>query len=349
MDNLAHTLVGAALGQAGLKRKTGLGMATLMIAANLPDIDAFGLLIGENLAWRRGWTHGPIALVVLPLLLTAAMVAFDRWQSRRGKRPEARLPVRPGWVLVLAYIGILSHPLLDFLNTYGIRCLMPFSERWFYGDALFIIDIWVWLTLALGIWWSRRKERSDGSRRTGGVGRPALAALVLVAAYAGAMGVGSAVAERFVTRDVEARGLGVPQRVVASPVPLDPFRRRIVFDMGAAYGFGDLRFLPRTRFTPEPGLTPTNMDNPAVALAARQSKPMADFLYWSRLPFVEVKEGAGGTEVILGDARYNRLPGDGRFTVRALIPGGSPADPTSGPVSARPTAPAAPQPASLTE
>ncbi|HEY4546241.1 MAG TPA: metal-dependent hydrolase [Pedomonas sp.] len=225
MDNLAHTLVGAALGQAGLKRKTGLGMATLMIAANLPDIDAFGLLIGENLAWRRGWTHGPLALVVLPLLLTAAMVVFDRWQSRRGKRPEARLPVRPGWVLALAYIGILSHPLLDFLNTYGIRCLMPFSERWFYGDALFIIDIWVWLTLALGIWWSRRKERPGGSRRTGAVGRPALAALVLVAAYAGAMGVGSAVAERFVTRDVEARGLGVPQRVVASPVPLDPFRR----------------------------------------------------------------------------------------------------------------------------
>lgn len=316
MDNLAHTLVGAALGQAGLKRKTGLGMATLMIAANLPDLDVIGLLIGENLAWRRGWTHGPIALVVLPLVLAGLMVAFDRWQARRGKRPEARLPVRFPWVLALAYIGILSHPLLDFLNTYGIRCLMPFSERWFYGDALFIIDIWVWLTLALGLWWSRRKERSADTS----VGRPALAALVLVAAYAGAMGVGSLVAERFVTMDVEARGLGTPQRVVASPVPLDPFRRRIVFDMGREYGFGDLRFLPQTRFVPEPELTPTNMDNPAVQRAAQQSKEMADFLYWSRLPFVEVKQGPTGTEVVLGDARYNRLPGDGRFTVRAVLP-----------------------------
>ena len=36
MDNLAHTLAGAALGEAGLKKKTGLAMATLMIAANLP-------------------------------------------------------------------------------------------------------------------------------------------------------------------------------------------------------------------------------------------------------------------------------------------------------------------------
>jgi len=338
VDNLAHTLVGAALGQAGLKRKTGLGMATLMIAANLPDIDAFGLLIGENLAWRRGWTHGPIALVVLPILLAFAMVAFDRWQERRGKRPETRLPVRFGWVLGLAYIGILSHPLLDFLNTYGIRCLMPFSERWFYGDALFIIDIWVWLTLAVGIWWSRRKER----RGFEAVGRPALAALVLVAAYSGAMGVGSLVAERFVAKDVAARGIGTPQRVVASPVPLDPFRRRIVYDMGQAYGFGDLRFLPALSFTPEPGLTPTNMDNPALARAAQQSKQIADFLYWSRLPFVEVKEAAGGTEVVLGDARYNRLPGDGRFTVRAVVPGATQS-------AVPPKEPAAPPPASTTE
>lgn len=344
MDNLAHTLVGAALGQAGLKRKTGLGMATLMIAANLPDLDAFGLLFGHNLAWRRGWTHGPIALVVLPLLLALVMVWFDRWQAGRGKRPEARLPVRFGWVLALAYIGILSHPLLDFLNTYGIRCLMPFSERWFYGDALFIIDIWMWLTLALGVWWSRRKERQGMSAG----GRPALAALVLVAAYAGAMGVGSAVAERFVTQDIEARGLGTPQRVVASPVPLDPFKRRIVYDMGASYGFGDLRFAPVYTFTPEPDLTPTNMDDPAVRLAAGQNKAFADFLYWSRLPFVEVKRGPGATEVVLGDARYNRLPGDGRFTVRAVLPGPAAAAPPEAMPSGTPTAQAAQPQASQT-
>lgn len=61
MDNLAHTLVGAALGYAGLKSRTGLGMATLMISANLPDIDVLGIPFGETLAWRRGWTHGPIS------------------------------------------------------------------------------------------------------------------------------------------------------------------------------------------------------------------------------------------------------------------------------------------------
>ena len=105
MDNLAHSLAGAALGEAGLKKKTGLGMATVIIAANLPDVDALGLLFGENLAWRRGWTHGPIAMLVLPPLLVSAMVLFDAWQARRGTRPAKRLTIHVGWLLALAYVG----------------------------------------------------------------------------------------------------------------------------------------------------------------------------------------------------------------------------------------------------
>ena len=37
MDNLTHSLVGALIGQAGLKRKTGLAMPALIVGANLPD------------------------------------------------------------------------------------------------------------------------------------------------------------------------------------------------------------------------------------------------------------------------------------------------------------------------
>jgi inner membrane protein len=316
MDNLAHTLAGAALGEAGLKRKTGLGMATLMIAANLPDLDALGLFFGHNLAWRRGWTHGPVAWVLLPPVLAWVMVMFDRWQARRGTRPPDRLPVRPGWVLALAVAGVLSHPLLDFLNTYGIRCLMPFSERWFYGDALFIIDLVVWVSLGLGVWLARRR----GRRGRAHPGRPALAALLLVAAYSAGMGGASAWAERYVGRDVAARGLATPSVVVASPVPFNPFRRDIVYSTGDAYGFGELRWTPAPNLTLEPGLVPTNMKDPAVLRAAQQDKAVADFLYWSRLPFAEIERRAGEARVTIGDARYNRRPGDGRFTVRAAVP-----------------------------
>jgi inner membrane protein len=313
MDNLAHALAGAALGHAGLKNQTGLGTATLVIAANLPDIDAVAGLFERSLAWRRGWTHGPIGLVLLPVVLVLAMVAFDRWQAARGTRPRTRDPVRVRWLLALAYIAILSHPLLDLLNTYGVRILMPFSERWFYGDALFIVDIWLWAALALGVAASRRRGRRGDS----GAARPAIVALMAVVMYAGGMVASGIAAERYAAREVVARGIRLA-RVVASPVPINPFRRRIAFHTGDAMGFGDLRWTPAPQLTLEADLIPTNMAHPAVRAAARDRR-VSDFLYWSRLPFADVRQEADGTRVTIGDARYSRRPGEGFFTVRATV------------------------------
>lgn len=317
MDNLAHTLAGAALGQAGLKRRTGLGMATLMIAANIPDIDGVTMLMGRSLALRRGWTHGPIALLLLPVALALCMVAFDRWQTRRGTRPGDRLPVRAGWLLALGYIGIASHVLMDLLNTYGVRCLMPFSDRWFYGDILFIVDVWLWTVLALGIGLSRRRERR-GQRSAA---RPAVIALLLTTLYVGAMdGIGRA-AETFTADYLVTHGLPRPQRVLASPVPVDPFRRQILFETDEQYGFGDFRWgLAGSRLTLDPDLIPTSLNDPMVLRAAKQNRDAADFLYWSRFPFATLYRHPHGTEVIIGDARYNRRPEDGRFVVRTVIP-----------------------------
>lgn len=321
MDNLAHTLAGAALGQAGLKHRTGLGMATLMIAANLPDLDALALLAGHNVAWRRGWTHGPLALLVLPVLLTLLMLWFDRWQTRRGTRPAARLPVRPGWLLALAGIGMVSHPLMDWLNVYGIRCLMPFSDRWFYGDVLFIIDVWLWGALGLGIWLSRRRERQGRDDAP----RPALVALLVATAYVVSMAVGGHMAERYAERAIVARGLPRPERILASPVPIDPFARDILFETGDAYGFGDFRWAPTPSLILAPELVPTNMADPAIIRAAARDKGVADLLVWSRFPFAEMRRSPQGTEVILGDARYHDRPDGGPFSVRAWLPGSAPA------------------------
>ena len=141
MDNLTHSMLGAVLGQTGLKKKTGLGMAALIIGANIPDIDAACTLMGtQSLVLRRGITHGVLAMMILPLILTAILMQFDISQTRRGTRPPDRLPVRPGWLLLLSFIGTASHPLLDSFNSYGVRMMAPFSSRWFYGDMLFIID-----------------------------------------------------------------------------------------------------------------------------------------------------------------------------------------------------------------
>jgi len=64
MDPLAHTLLGATLAESGLKRRSRYATATLLIGANLPDIDAVANLWGADAALhsRRGVTHGVIAM-----------------------------------------------------------------------------------------------------------------------------------------------------------------------------------------------------------------------------------------------------------------------------------------------
>lgn len=151
MDNLAHSLVGAWMAEAGLKRKTPLATATLVIGANLPDIDGFTMLLGSDtsLYLRRGLTHGVIALAVLPWALAGGVMLWDR-HVRRRRHPDKE-PARFWPLLVLSYLSVLSHPLLDWTNTYGVRVLMPFDGRWFYGDFIFIIDPWMWLLAAAAV------------------------------------------------------------------------------------------------------------------------------------------------------------------------------------------------------
>lgn len=147
LDNLTHTLVGAAIGRAGAHRTTPLATASLMVAANAPDVDILAFVGGEYtaLALRRGVTHGIPALVVLPFLVTAGVVAWDRF-VRSARKPHSP-PVRPGWILLWSTVGLVTHPVLDWMNTYGMRWWLPFDGSWSYGDALFIIDPWIWLGL----------------------------------------------------------------------------------------------------------------------------------------------------------------------------------------------------------
>ena len=146
MDPLTHTLAGASLARTSLGRSTRLAGAALIVGANLPDLDVLSYLAGADVAlgFRRGWTHGPVGLLFLPAVWTACLVGLDALLRRRGRE---RPPVNAARLLALSYLACLTHPMLDWLNTYGVRLLMPFDGRWFYGDAVFIIDPWLWLIL----------------------------------------------------------------------------------------------------------------------------------------------------------------------------------------------------------
>jgi inner membrane protein len=314
VDNVTHALVGAALGEAGLKRRTGLAMATLIIGANLPDLDVLAIPFDDPLTFRRGWTHGPLALLVLPFLLTAVIVGWDHWQSRRGTRPAERLPVRPSGVLLLAFAGVLSHPFLDWLNTYGIRLLMPFSHEWFFGDAVFIVDPWIWSALGAGVWLSRHRHRRDTGRPL----RPARLALGVVAGYIAVMIMGSRAAERSAVREVEAVNAGPVERIMAGPVPVNPFRRELILDVGDAYRFGSVAWTPRAEVVLEPGRLPKRFQEPAVQ-AALPDRQIQNFLVWSRFPFFEVEPGEDRVRVHVSDARFSRTATGGWMSRSVVV------------------------------
>ncbi len=344
MEPLAHTLAGACLAETGLNRVTPLAAPTLIIAANLADLDGACYLHSADLAFgfRRGLTHGVLACIILPILLTAAMVVFDR-TIRQKRHPEA-IPAKPVPLFWLSLAGVLSHPFLDWLNTYGVRLLMPFSDRWFYGDTLFIVDPWLWIILgsAVMIGWTVTRRgvilwTVIGTGTTLLVAfnplvpawtriawlvslavligarvllspatrpRVAVGALVIAAMYIATMYGGSRAAERQVRVLAAERGWQVG-RVAAMPVPTEPTRRVVIAETPTRYLLVPLDWTGGPAPDVEPTVVERGTSHPAIDAALRVPA-LQGTRRWLRFPSYEViPRPNGGYLVIIRDARFS--------------------------------------------
>lgn len=147
MDNLTHSLVGLTAAKAGLERLSPGATVLCVLAANSPDSDVAILLFGDRwdyLQHHRGITHALIGTAFLALLLPLIFYGIDRlWARVRGQSPKTKFR----GLLIVSLIVSATHPLLDWTNNYGVRPLLPWSPRWFYGDLVFIIDPFLWVVL----------------------------------------------------------------------------------------------------------------------------------------------------------------------------------------------------------
>lgn len=343
MDPLAHTLVGASMAETGLRHRSRFATVALIIGANAPDIDAFATLAGPDAMYgfRRGWTHGPVGMALLPVLMTGLLWAIDRWRPRKDDGP----PVRPRALLAISYLAVLSHPALDWLNNYGVRLLMPFDGRWFYGDAIFIIDPWMWLSMAAAVVLARTgspmgivtwlvvgiattglvmwapfvpmvikgmwvavvaliviaRLRPNVVKRSALVARTALATL---AVYIALNLVGSAIA-RGQARDWLASRDVETTHVMAGPLPANPFLRDVIAFDGNRYHFVEVDWLAEE--TLKTSHEPIPMNDGPIARAARGIPELAGFSNWLRFPSYEVIERPDGHRVWIRDVRYSRI------------------------------------------
>jgi inner membrane protein len=147
MDNLTHSLVGLTAAKAGLERLSPGATTLCVLAANAPDSDIVALAFGDRwtfLQHHRGITHSIVGVFFLAILLPVIFYGFDWiWSRFRNQTPKTKFK----GLLIASFIASATHPLLDWSNNYGIRFLLPWSDRWSYGDLIFIVDPYIWLIL----------------------------------------------------------------------------------------------------------------------------------------------------------------------------------------------------------
>lgn len=358
MDPLTHTLLGANLAATRLGVTTRLAGAALTIGANLPDVDGVTYWLGDDaaLGFRRGWTHGVLALALLPLVQLGLLLLYDRL------RPHPTLRASPRWLLGLSTLAIWSHPFLDWLNTYGVRWLLPFRPTWFYGDAVFIMDPWIWAALGIGWLAGRRPSWTLAStwavatlllarvvarrsaehlpvviavaavlllallwrwparepRRARAI---ATAALTLVGIYVGVRIALSAATEREARRQLAALGMEA-DRIMAGPHPLDLLRWTVVAQGPEEYRYGTFDWRAG-ELAIVPDRIPLPTDTP-VWRAARTHPAARGFFTWTRFPAYEVERDGETARVYLFDVRRGGRARSGFATRTIALPAESP-------------------------
>ena len=314
MDNLTHTAIGLFLSRIGPGKWSPRATAVMLVAANIPDADAVSWLGGSlnYLNYHRHLTH---SFLLAPVMAITAVAVV----RLAGRKPVAWLGA-----FCAALLAVASHLALDWTNVYGIRLLLPFSQRWLRADITGVIDLWIWAILAIGVaapFLGRLvgSEISSGSAKTRHHGRGfAWFALLGVLFY----DTGRAVIHSRVVASLESHLVEgvVPLRVAAMPDPVNPFKWRGIVETPGAYVVQDLNLLrdPGERGTvfhkPDP--------DPAIEIA-RRTLVFRDFLRFSQYPLWRVTPNSAlenGKIVELFDMRFGTPLAPG-FMTRASIDG----------------------------
>lgn len=151
MDNLTHSLAGFASVEVlntwkPQTRKTYLvAQLTALLANNFPDIDMVytGIVPGKlgYLIHHRGHTHTIFLGALFSVLIGYLGVYLLKRRAGEVQKSEKH------FLYGVALLGGLLHIFMDSWNTYGVHPFWPISSRWFYGDAVFIIEPVLWMSL----------------------------------------------------------------------------------------------------------------------------------------------------------------------------------------------------------
>ena len=162
VDNLAHTLVGVAIGRSIGGDKIPAAGWIGAVAANAPDWSEPLLFrldrpSGAFYTLHRGITHSFIGAAVETVAITLAVWGIFALARRRAP-PRA---LHPLLLLLLVFLAVASHLYMDWQGSYGVRPFLPWSGRWYYGDWVAIADPVYWLVPLVALAWGAERHWRD--------------------------------------------------------------------------------------------------------------------------------------------------------------------------------------------
>jgi inner membrane protein len=304
MEPFTHALAALSLGRAGLDRWTRLATPMLLVSGLLGDVDWLSVAGGARafLADHRTATDS-LPGTALIAVLTAGFFAYC---GRRS--PSRRVRFLPALAVCAAGAG--SHLLLDLTDSYGVKLLWPFSQKWYAWDVAQGVDPWVLLLLIAGlllpILFGLINEEV-GARRGGRRGRRgAILALAGVALYFG----GRAMAHERALAILDAHTYAgeTPLAVAAFPDSFSPLDWHGVVDTANAIGEIDVPLTANGPFDTDTAERHFKPPESKVLDNARQSAAARMFLNFARFPLASVEQIPGGYEVKIRGLRFTAVP-----------------------------------------
>jgi inner membrane protein len=196
----------------------------------------------------------------------------------------------------VALIAMATHPALDYLNPYGLRPFLPWSSKWYYGDAVVILDPWIDLVLLAGLFCG-----SPGPKRKR---IAALVSLAIAGTYIGArIQLHSLAASNVAAFSAQSGGV---EKSAVLPDMLNPLNW--VATLKTNIGF--VRFpvhALRPISIPLDEVTPVrSSDSSGIAAYASAAASAAALLRFARFPVTQVERLPSGFRVTFFDFRFYR-------------------------------------------
>ncbi len=227
MDSLTQFALGAAVSVAVMRRRMPAWQSALWggLCGTLPDLDAL-IDHGDalsNMLLHRAQTHALFWQTAAAPVIAWMLMRLSGLLRDRGNPPYPPDPApRFGHWLLMVWLALITHALLDGMTIYGTQLARPFTDDAYGLGSIFIIDPLYTVPLLAGVGMAMLLRGDTGLRRN-------QIGLALSSAYL----IWSAVAQAYVSQHAadSLSAVGArpePGQMLVTPTPFNTLLWRVV-------------------------------------------------------------------------------------------------------------------------